>query len=211
MTRNARLRLTLVGAGLAAILVSAGCSLAPKADRPAFVPAGSTWVTERRDTGSFGNGVSRTSSKSLGAQTWQGRPVIALEGPEGTIHSDPITGNWVALVKDASPLATYNPPLGYDWPLTVGKTWTRNTRVTTPQRTMDLQSTFNVEAHEEVTVPAGTFKVFRIRYTDQYGENMQWWSPEHGLWVKTKAQRNSSHPAGAGTRETQMVSLTIPK
>src|SRR5688572_9261972 len=123
MTRNARLPLRLVGAGLAAILLSAGCSLAPKADRPAFTPAGSTWVTEPRDTGSSGYGVSRISSKSLGAQTWQGRPVIALEGPEGTIHSDPITGNRVALVKDASPLATYNPPLGYDWPLTVGKTW----------------------------------------------------------------------------------------
>ena len=210
MTAPARLSLILVGSTLASILAS-GCSVAMKADRPVFVPPGSTWTNERRDTGSFGNGVSRISTKALGPQTWQGRRVIALEGPEGILYTDADTGRWVAFVRGTTPMATYDPPLGYEWPMTVGKTWTGKTRVVTPQRTTDLQYTFNVEAQEDVTVPAGTFKTFRIRYADQHTENLQWWSPEHGLWVKTKATRNSSHPMGAGTRETELVSVSIAK
>jgi hypothetical protein len=168
-------------------------------------------VVERRDSGSLGNGVSRVSGKALGPQTWQGRPVMATEGPGGTMLSDANTGNWVALVKGTTPLATYEPPLGHDWPVTVGKTWTRNTRVTMPRRTMNLEATSHVEAHEEITVLAGTFKVFRIRYADQYHENLYWWHPDLGLVVKSKIQRYSSHPDGAGTREAEMASLTIAK
>jgi hypothetical protein len=211
MAPLARLPLRLLGAGLVIILASAGCSIAPKADRPLFAPAGSTWVVERHDTGSFGNGVSRVSVKALGRQTWQGRPVIAIEGPTGTTLLDPDTANWVASVRGATPLATFDPPLGYVWPIAVGKTWTRNTRVTSPQGVRDLRSTFSVEAHEEVTVPAGTFKVFRIRYADQDHENVHWWDPEFGLRVKTKDQRYRSHPAGLGTRDSEMISLTIAK
>jgi hypothetical protein len=211
MLRRVRLPLLLATAAVTGILASAGCSIAPKADRPVFVATGSTWVNERRDTGSFGNGVSRVSTKALGPQSWHGRPVRALEGQDGTLYTDPDTGSWIALVRGTTPVATYDPPLGYSFPITVGKTWTGNTRVTTPQRTTDVQYTFNVEAYEDVTVPAGTFKAFRIRYTDQYVENLQWWSPEHGLWVKTKVRRNASHPAGAGTRDTELVSVAIAK
>src|SRR5688572_17256590 len=99
MLRQARLPLVLATAAVAGIVVSAGCSIAPKVDRPVFAPTGSSWVTERRDTGSFGNGVSRVSSKALGEQTWQGRRLRAIEGQEGTLYTDPDTGSWVAFVR----------------------------------------------------------------------------------------------------------------
>jgi hypothetical protein len=168
-------------------------------------------VVERRDTGSFGNGVSRVTVKALGRQTWQGRPVVALESPTGTTLLDPDTANWVASVKGTTVLATFDPPLGYVWPITVGKTWTRSTRVTSAQGVMALQSTFTVDAHEEVTVPAGTFKVFRIRYADQRHENVHWWQPDLGLRVKANDVRYGAHPAGAGTRDSELISLTIAR
>jgi hypothetical protein len=211
MTSRARTRLKLIAAGLVAVLASAACATVPKADRFAFAPAGSTWVVERRDTGSFGFGVSRLSNTTLGPQTWRGRPVIAADSPEGTVLYDRSSGNWVALVKGATALAVFDPPLGYDWPVVTGKSWTRTTRVTTPQGTTELRSTFTVEAHEKLSVRAGTFRVFRIRYADQHSESLQWWDPDTGLWVQTKAQRRSSHPMGTGTRETEMVSIKMAK
>jgi hypothetical protein len=205
------MRLKLIGASIVAVFASAACATTPKADRFAFIPAGSTWVIERRDTGSFGTGVSRLTTRTLGPQTWRGRAVLAADSPEGTVLYDRTSGNWVALVKGRTVLAAFDPPIGYDWPVVAGKTWTRITRVTTPQGTTDLRSTFTVEGHEKVTVRAGTFKVFRIRYADQHSDSLQWWHPDTGLWVQTKAQRKPSHPMGTGTRETEMVSITVAK
>ena len=204
----------VVAVGLAAALLSVSCAIAPRVDGPIIVAAGSSWTFERRDSGSFGNGKAQQTVTALGERTWQGRKVRAVEIPQGIRLSDAATGDWLALVKGDQTLMTWEPSLGYDWPLTVGKQFNRNYRVVnhmTKQQT-DIKSTMTVESYEDVTVPAGTFKAFRVRYVDSTGlETVNWFSPDAGTWVKSQAKRNSSFPAGAGTQDLDLLSYSLKK
>lgn len=37
-------------------------------------------------------------------------------------------------------------------------------------------------------------------------ENLVWFSPEHGIFIKQSLKRTAKHARGAGTRETQLLS-----
>jgi hypothetical protein len=139
--------------------------------------------------------------------------IPATEIPQGVRLADARTGEWVAVVKGDAPVTTWDPPIGYDWPLTVGKVWTRKLRVTDHARnqTTDVTANFKVETYEEVTVPAGTFKTYKVVYTDSTGfETINWWNPEAG-WVRIRSKRLSNHPQGPGTRELDLISRNVPK
>ena len=67
-----------------------------------------------------------------------------------------------------------------------------------------------VEAYEDVTVPAGTFKAFKVRTTDTMGnDNVVWFSPELGIFVKQNNRRTAQHAQGPGTRDIELVSQSI--
>jgi len=208
------LKLQVASAGLMVTLASGGCAvMAPKAERYVAPAVGATWVTARRDTGSYGSASVQLAGRFLGEQMWQGRKVIAFEGQEFTLLAYP-TGDWVAQVKGSTPLVSWDPPLSWDWPLDVGKTWTRTYRVTihASKQTIPLEVRQKVEAYEDVTVPAGTFKAFKISTSDTLGnENLAWFSPELGIFVKQSLRRTAKHSAGPGARETELVSQTIKK
>lgn len=72
-------------AGLALVLALGslpGCaSLTPRAERYVPPPIGATWVTARRDSGSYGSGSVQRPGKR-GERTWQGTQMITFEGPE---------------------------------------------------------------------------------------------------------------------------------
>lgn len=97
-----------------------------------------------------------------------------------------------------------------EYPLQVGKTRVSRHRADNrlTGRTSEFEATWKVEAFEDVTVPAGTFKAFRIRYSDANNEELYWSSPEAGTNVKTTQKRGAQHAQGAGPRETQPVSQT---
>ena len=206
-------------AALLSVMFAVGCAttgppfFAEKAYFPGFCPAGSTWGYERRDSGSFGSGIVQYTTKSLGEQTWQGRKVYAHEAPEATLLLEVPSSKFVAFVKGTKPLMSFDPPIGFDYPLWVGKTWT-SSHLTTNHvsgKTSTVEMRWNVEAKEEIKVPAGTFKVFRVTNTDPTTENTNWWSPELGIFIKTKSQRTEKHPMGPGVRETQLISYDIKK
>jgi hypothetical protein len=45
-----------------------------------------------------------------------------------------------------------------------------------------------------------------VRFTDTLGsENLTWFSPDTGGIVKVNARRSATHPAGAGTSESELV------
>ncbi len=209
-----KLKLQMASAGLAVALVSGGCAMmAPKAERYVAPPLGSTWVQARRDSGSFGSGNVQVSSRR-GERMWQGQPVITFESPESAILAASDSGNWLGIVSGDKPLVTWEPGLGWDWPLEVGKTWTHNHRMTIHARnqTIPYQLTQKVEAYEDVTVPAGTFKAFKISTSSNLGdENVTWFSPELGIYVKQINTRTAKNAAGPGKREIEVVSHTIKK
>lgn len=181
--------------------------MAPQA-MPNFAATGSSWTFNYRATGSLGSVTDQRKLVVLPNQTWEGRTVRALEGKNFTTLSDPAAGGWIAQVKGTRPLLSWNPPLNYEWPLTVGKTWTRKHRVTNhaTNQTIDYEATWIVESYEDVTVPAGTFKAFKVKYSDNIGnENVSWWSPQIQGSAKSKFSRTSKHRAGAGTIDTELV------
>lgn len=84
-----------------------------------------------------------------------------------------------------------------DFPLYVGKAWSQDTKLRRPSGVIvPYSSRVKVEAYEEVTVKAGTFKAFRISWeleraaaydpwgTPFHGKSAMWWSPEVRAFVK---------------------------
>ena len=120
----------------------------------------------------------------------------------------------VAFVSGGKPLVSFEPELGYAYPLEVGKTVTTQHRMRVPGKTetFPLQVTQKVEAYEDVTVPAGTFNAFKISWSESIGnENVYWLSPELGITVKSILTRTEKWPNGPGRRENQLVSQNISK
>lgn len=207
------LKLQVASAGLALAMVSGGCAMmAPKVERFVAAPLGSSWVTTQRNSGSYGSKELQIQTRR-GERIWQGQQVLAYENPQFAILSEP-NGNWIGVVSGDKPIMTWDPPLYWEYPLEVGKTWTHNTRVTNyaKRQTTPFQYTQKVEAYEDVTVPAGTFKAFKISTSDTLGnENVQWFSPQLRTFVKQAMTRTAKHAAGAGKQESEIVSYTNTK
>jgi len=204
-----RKNLKLVAMGLGVALVTGGCGLLEPKATADFAAPGSSWTVNYRATGSFGSVSEQRTAVVLPNQQWEGRTVRALEGKDFTTLTDAETGGWIAQVKGTRPMISWNPPLGWQWPLTVGKTWTKKHSATVhaTKLTIDFESTWIVESYEEVTVPAGTFKAFKVKYTDNIGnENVNWWSPQVQGNAKVKFSRTAKHRQGAGTIDTELVS-----
>lgn len=194
-----------------ALALAAGCAMfgPPTAERYVPPPVGTTWERSQVDTGSFGSGASKLVSRR-GESTWQGERVLTFEGTAGGLNVfAKQDGSWIGLFKGATPAITFDPPQNWQYPLEVGKSWTREQRVTfhPTNRTVAFGLTQKVEAYERVTVPAGTYNAFKVSSVSSLGEESQiWFSPELGIFVKQSQTRSAKHPQGAGTREVELVS-----
>ena len=208
--RNFSLASGLAAGSMAAATLLGGCGLLePKAERYAAPPVGMTYARDIRSTGSYGNSY-REDSRYVGERTWQGRTLLAHERSNGQVTMVDTNGGWVGQFKDGSPLFTFDPPLSVGYPIHVGKTTSKDIRMTlhAQNRVVPFSATWKVEAYEDVQVPAGTFKAFRIAYQDTNGvTSVTWVSPEDGLFVKFNNSRSAKHPAGPGTQEGELVSL----
>lgn len=191
-----------------AVLLIAGC--AAMQNRPNTAAPGSTYVQAVRSTGSFGNVNAEQRSRVIGERTWQGRKVFVYENTAtgGSLITEPESGRWIAFARGDTPTLSWEPALGWDFPLEVGKSWSRKHRVTNHanKTTTDFEGHWKVEAYEDITVRAGTFKAYKVVYTDSVGtETTTWWTPEFGLFIKNLSRRTGKHAAGPGTNETELV------
>ncbi len=198
-------------ASLLVALVAAGC--AGGQNRPNTATPGSTWMIATRNTGSYGNQNIETRTRVGGEKMWQGRPVFVYErpgNPQGDIVTERDTGRWIAFAKGDTPIVSFDPPFGFNFPLTVGETWTRKHRFTNhaTKQSSDFVGNWKVESYDDVTVRAGTFKAYKVVYFDTAGttENTSWWSPAVGVNVKSTSRRSAKHPAGPGTNDVELVS-----
>jgi hypothetical protein len=207
------LKLRSLAAGLVLATLQAGCGLMePRTERYVAPAVGSTFTSIRRDTGSFGSATAMLPGKYLGEVTWRGQKVHAFETPELTTYAT--TGDrfaFIAQVKGDRPLFSWDPPAAWELPLEVGKKWTRKYRLTihAANRTIAVEEAQVIEAFEDLTTPAGTFKAWRVRSADNFGnENVQWYAPDLGVFVKQSLRRTAKNPSGPGTREIELVSYT---
>jgi len=206
-------KLHLATAGLAAALVAGGCSMmAPKAERYVAPPLGSTWTQAQRNTGSYGSGTVQVPFKR-GERMWEGKLMGAIESPQQVILAASDGGWAVILSPDGKPLISYDPPLNYNYPLVVGKTWTSSHRMTViaKNQVFPFDATYKIEAYEDVTVPAGTFKAFKISFSSMGSQDLYWFVPEFGIFAKQSLRRTDKSGYGPGTREVELVFQSIKK
>lgn len=187
----------------------AGCASAPpRADRYVPPPMGSTWEYARTATGSYGQGAG-LMAVTIESTTWEGQPAFAFKSPAQTTIQGPGTELFAQLNARGEVMVRYDPPIGWQWPLEVGKTWTVEHVATVPSRNLKttFKGTWKVAAYEEVTVPAGKFMAWRMEYSDTTGEMQTLWSvPDTmGAFAKRSFTRTAANPQGPGTMLLEMT------
>lgn len=208
-----------VAAGAASMLLASGCSTtAPAAERFVAAPAGTVSTYFRRSSGSFGT-VEGPVSWTRVDREWQGKPVYAAVSPQaGTTLHDPASNNFAMLAmlnRSGEPVFSFEPPVGYRYPLKVGNEWTSKHQMTVypSHEVRPYELSYKVEAYEPITVPAGTFQTYRILITDNFGQVDRYWiSPETGIpTIKRTQTRPATHPQGAGQLDGELISLKVAK
>ena len=126
-----------------------------------FPPVGVTWVIKTVEHGTDFS-FTRTIA-ALGETTHDGRPVYRTTG--GALF-DKATRNWTASVKGRKERRSASPYVPtYAFPLWVGKSW-QGTYIYKDHERGDTYTNIvwrgKVTAHEDVTVPAGTFTTFKV-------------------------------------------------
>ena len=216
MQTSHRARTLLLAMAAAAPLSMLGCaSTPPTAAGMAATPIGTVSTFHRTSSGSLGTFDGQVVWTQSPA-TWQGKPVVASVAPQaGASLHDPVTHALVASLNRAGqPLMSYDPPLDYQWPLQVGKTWSAENTVTLypAGNTVKIRVDYQVESWGDVTVPAGTFKAFKLRFTNNLGETeVRWVSPADGIpTVKRHVERPATHPQGTGVLDAELLSRVLP-
>jgi hypothetical protein len=197
-----------------AALFATGCATTPPG---AYVPLpdGTVSVYHRTSTGSYGNADGAVSWNHQSGP-WQGSPALLAVSPQaGTNVMDPHTHQLLAVLNVAGqPVNSFNPPIGPRYPLEVGQAYAVKSQMTLHARntTVPYEVNYRVEAYESVTVPAGTFMAFRLRYSDNFGETFTvWTAPAQGIaTVKRVLHRPATHPQGAGHPEGVLTSVKRP-
>ena len=211
---NASFPVTFAATALAASLLAVPSLAQPVADSPAATPAGTVMTFHRKSSGSLGT-FDGPVVWTISHGTWEGRPAVMQMARLGGSAFDPKThANMATLDAEGKATMVFDPPVGYQWPLQVGKTWTSKHTATTPAtgRSVPLEVNWKVEAWEDVTVPAGTFKTYKVVTTNNFGEvETRWTAPGTGIVLaKRLVTRPATHPQGAGELEAVLLSQVPP-
>jgi len=116
---------------------------------------------------------------------------------------------------------SYEWPDGPLWPLSIGKkvrviesayeaTEYTDTGETTNRHSSTMVYTYEVEGVESVTVPAGTFRCFKVlRYIEGLDTSIrtEWYSPDVKNWIKTTESFSTEEYEASSTIELESYSL----
>jgi hypothetical protein len=198
-----KLAAAAAGASLLAACASVGTEVAWN-----IPPSGSSWQIEQRNTGSYGTDT--TFKTTRGDGVWQGKQVVTFTNSQngGRVMALP-DGRWLAIVsRDGATISSFDPPIGYMYPLSIGQSWSTKHKVTTPRGSSELNYSCKVEGREKVTVPAGTFDTLKIVCENPgVSRDVNWTIVDLGMHAKQEMQRFSGHPQGAGTREARLLAV----
>jgi hypothetical protein len=112
-------------------------------------------------------------------------------------------------------LLTFAPNL--DFPLTVGKQWTRDYKGTFvgSNRPVARKVTYEVKSIEQVTTPAGTFRAFKLESDDRgprdFWTTTYWYSPETRSIVKSMFDGSSAGQYTGLKREIELINFAPVK
>ncbi|MDE2613806.1 MAG: hypothetical protein KGL78_10230 [Burkholderiales bacterium] len=215
LSRRTWVTTTVAAAALIGMVGLAGCaSGTPRAERYVPPAMGASWSYRITSTGSFGSGSADVPMR-VSQTEWQGRRLLRFENPSGATLQDDRVGVVAVLDRNGRAVMSYEPALTYRWPLEVGRSWTEELvlRVTSGSgavQDLPMKTNWRVEAYEDVTVPAGTFKAWRVVMEDNFGFRQTTWSvPDTmGVFARRLSERGPNHPqGGAGTQLMELLSV----
>lgn len=216
MTRTISLRSLSVAVGTASVLLASGCAVSPPvAEKMVIAPVGTVMTYHRKSSGSMGTYDGKVVW-NMAKSTWQGQPAYSFGSAVAgaTLHETTQFGVIAQLNPAGQPMLSFNPPITMPWPMEVGKTGTTSHTMTlhASGRTVPLQITWRVESWGDVTVPAGTFKAYKVVWTDSTGDTeTRWVGPQQGLaTIKRHVDRPATHPQGAGVLDAELESYSFP-
>ncbi|MBI2553050.1 MAG: CHAT domain-containing protein [Candidatus Rokubacteria bacterium] len=200
------------------IVLLAGCVTVPAEPPPEratadaeFPPSGTRWITRSVDqTGR----TWITTWNVLEEGSYQGEPAYRVSDQLSTLVYDKATRSWMATLQwDEERFAASPHDGAFSWPLRVGKWWVATYAYHDRQRGRSfprVEVTWRVEAYEDVTVPAGTFKAFRLQGRAPAVNFTRWYAPDLRLVAKEIAERNLRHHLGAGKVVTELIQRAPP-
>ncbi len=171
-----------------------------------FPSVGTKWETKTVNNKGRAWAITHTV---LGEGTYKGTPVYRVSDGVNIRMFDKATRNWIAKVRagtERSAASPYHPV--YSFPLWVGKSWIAGYTYYDRDRGrtfFDVPWRAKVTAYEDVTVPVGTFKAFKLEGGDPGGRHDVWYSPELKVNVKTIGERFPSHYRGPGKWTTEVI------
>ncbi|KRT68363.1 MAG: hypothetical protein XU13_C0076G0008 [Candidatus Rokubacteria bacterium CSP1-6] len=200
------------------VVLLAGCSTVatePPAGRVAadmeFPAPGTRWITRSSDQ----SGKTWTTTWNvLEEGSYQGKPAYRVSDQLNTLVYDKTTRNWMATLRWDEELLAASPHNGsFAWPLEVGKWWASTYAYHDYQRGRRIpraQITWKVEAYEDVTVPAGALKAFKLTGRSNVVNWTVWYAPGLKLIVKEVQERNTAHFLGPAKVVTELVRHAPP-
>ena len=196
---------------------------------PAYPPIGARWRVRVTEAGLL-HGTVDDRDITATAVDFNGRRGYGLAGPATMWVLDPATFNPIGEVVNGGVAIRDTPDMGiFSWPLWVGKSWRGGNGHADLSRGMTwvpAQSEAHVVALENVTVPAGTFRAFRIEYQGGIGSSSSggrhneggpgfetratyWYAPAPKLIMKSEVIRLGTNYLGGARTTTEL--LTSPR
>lgn len=207
-------------AGLCFVLAMLGLSAcstpAPSAQKMESSPEGTVTIYHRQSSGSLGEYDGSVVWQVHDAR-WQGQPVQAhMSAQAGGQIVEPQTNGLIAVLDRMGELQfSFDPPIAFDWPLQVGKRWQSEHTMTfhSTGKSIPLFMDWAVESYGDITVPAGTFKAYKLVWSDGLGDvETRWVAPQQGIGtLKRSVMRMPSHPLGPGQLDAELLSRTLPR
>jgi hypothetical protein len=175
-----------------------------------FPTAGTKWVARfvSRRTSDVTTTITHTV---LDEGTHEGKPVYRVSAGLDTLLFDKTTANPIATLRNGKEVMALLPHDGtLSWPLYVGKSWTASYAYHDRLRGMSIDPVkieYRVEAYEEVVVPAGSWKAFRIESETPARNSFStiWYAPEIKLIVKRVNETITGHPFGQTKSVYQII------
>ena len=129
------------------------------------------------------------------------------------------TLNWNFLIKEGGEKTEYRGPFKsiFNFPIFVGKEWKYEAKSipTGGSKEANFLNELKVERVEEVTVPAGTFKVYRIYYKQTHMPSARngwiclWYSPVVKMWIKREVEKTSYWAKTTWLQDTELISYHL--
>lgn len=178
---------------------------------PVFPRVGSHWTLRTTD---IAHGTVQDVSRTAMLVTYKGVSRYGIGAGTTITVLDQSTRNVLAILKNGREDRIFQPDEeNFLWPLWVGETWQPAFNELNPRASLNFLAEapiHKVEAYEEITVPAGTFRTFRIRTSPGWlysSTVVDWYAPDIGLIVKRNFLGISNE---GGFQQTTTELLTRP-